>query len=76
VVEPTVSEGRLTAAIAAVEMEWRARGRALEFVVNTEYTTRMRKLARHAAKNSSTTNEPAYRLLQVLTRLRGGRFEI
>jgi len=33
-------------------------------------------LAAHASKNSSTTGEPAYRMLQILARLRGGHFQL
>ena len=73
---PRVSTGRLADALTAVVADWTALGRSLRFVINDEYTKRIRDLADHAAKNSSTTNEPAYRLLQVLARLRGGHFQI
>jgi hypothetical protein len=51
-------------------------GRDMRFVKNEAYTERIRELAAKPAKNSSTTNEPAYRMLQVLTRLRGGKFQL
>jgi hypothetical protein len=56
--------------------DWRGLGRNLTFVINEDYTARIRELAKHADGNSSTTNEPAYRMLQILTRLRGGKFSL
>jgi hypothetical protein len=41
------------------------------FVVNAQYTGRVQALAEHARANPKATNEPAYRMLQILTRLRG-----
>lgn len=73
---PRVAVGKLTTAMAGLEQQWKEAGRDLSFVINEDYTTRIRELAQHAAKNSSTTNEPSYRLLQVLSRLRGGQFQI
>lgn len=73
---PWVAVGKLTKVIAEIEAEWEAAGRDLQFVMNEEYTERIRALAAHAKKNSSTTNEPAYRMLQVLACLRGGRFQV
>ena len=69
---PRVAVGALTAAMTAIENDWVGLGRELRFIINEEYTDCIRELMAHAATNSSTTNEPAYRLLQVLTRLRGG----
>jgi hypothetical protein len=73
---PRVAKGRLTELMKHLEDAWDTAGRHLRFIVNEDYTQAMRELARHARVNSSTTNEPAYRLLQILSRLRGGRFEI
>jgi hypothetical protein len=73
---PGVALGKLTDVMHAIEAEWRDTGRSLEFVINEDYTTRIRELAAHARRNPSTTNEPANRMLQVLTRLRGGKFEL
>lgn len=56
----------------AIEEEWSSEDRDLRFIINAEYTERVRELAEHASTNSSTTNEPAYRMLQILTHLRGG----
>lgn len=47
-------------------------GRDVRFVINEEYTARVRELAAHAKRNSSATGEPAHRMLQVLGHLRGG----
>lgn len=73
---PYVAVGKLTSAMSEIEQEWEAAGRDLRFVINETYTERIRELAGNAAKNPSTTNEPAYRMLQVLTRLRGSKFEL
>jgi hypothetical protein len=73
---PRVAVGGLTQAMNELEREWADLGRDLRFVTNEIYTERIRLLAQHAARNASTTNEPAYRLLQILTRLRDGHFQI
>jgi hypothetical protein len=46
-------------------------GGSLEFVINEEYTRRIGKLVEYARQNPSATSEPAHRMLQILTRLRG-----
>lgn len=69
---PRVPEGKVTNAMKAIEGEWTSEDRDLRFIINSEYTERVRELAQHARTNSSTTNEPAYRMLQILTHLRGG----
>jgi hypothetical protein len=43
----------------------------VEFVSNSRYTERLQELVEHARRSSKATNDPAYRLLQILTRLRG-----
>ena len=68
---PRVPVGGRTSALERIKREWAAEDRLFEFVINEEYTRRMRALIDHARGNTSTTGEPAYRLLQVLTRLRG-----
>lgn len=50
---------------------WAADGRSLEFIINRAYTERIAQLVEVARRNPSTTNEPAFRMLQILTRLRG-----
>lgn len=72
---PRVASG-LAETMISLEAEWEARERDLRFVINQAYTARIRELVEHAAEYPSTTNEPAYRMLQVLTRLRGGDFQI
>jgi hypothetical protein len=44
----------------------------VQFVVNERYTERVQELVTHARGSTKATSEPAYRLLQVLTHLRGG----
>jgi len=73
---PRVPVGKLTNAIDAIVGDWKAAGHEVTFVINGQYTDAMRELIQHAKRNPSTTNEPAYRLLQILSRLRGGRFEV
>jgi hypothetical protein len=68
---PYVAEGKLTKFLALLTADWQADGLSLEFIVNAEYTERIGTLIASARANSSTTNEPAYRMLQILTRLRG-----
>jgi hypothetical protein len=70
---PYVSEGATTTGFEHLSADWAAEGRSLEFIINDEYTRRIAQLIDHARKNSSTTNEPAYRMLQMLTRLRGNK---
>ncbi|HEV2772752.1 MAG TPA: hypothetical protein VGV57_08000 [Thermoleophilaceae bacterium] len=73
---PRVAVGKLTDVMQGIVAEWEGKGRDLRFVINDDYTERIRGLADSARRNPSTTNEPAYRMLQVLTRLRGGKFEL
>jgi hypothetical protein len=46
-------------------------GLSREFAINEEYTRRIGELVDYARQNPSATSEPAYRMLQILTRLRG-----
>lgn len=68
---PYVPVGRMTDFFAQLEQTWEAEGRDLRFVINHDYTACITQLIQSARTNSATTNEPAYRLLQILTRLRG-----
>lgn len=70
---PYVSEGAMTTGFERLCADWKAEGRSLEFIVNDQYTRRVAQLVEHARENPSTTNEPAYRMLQILTRLRGSK---
>ena len=51
---------------------WAEEGFDLQFVINDAYTERFRALYTHAAANPSVTADPAYRMLQIISRLRGG----
>jgi Holliday junction resolvase-like predicted endonuclease len=68
---PYVNEGAMTRDFEALCGEWKQKGRSLEFVINDEYTQRIRKLVEHAREHTAAANEPAYRMLQMLTHLRG-----
>ncbi len=68
---PYVPEGATTELFARLCAEWPAQEESLEFVINSDYTRRIVSLVDHARASPSATNEPAFRLLQILTRLRG-----
>ena len=70
---PYVKSGAATATFDRLSSGWAAEGRSLEFVINESYTERIATLADVARRKSATTNEPAFRMLQMLTRLRGER---
>ena len=44
----------------------------VRFVANHGYTERVQRLLDHAKIGTKATSEPAYRMLQILTHLRGG----
>jgi hypothetical protein len=71
---PRVPVGRLTTAFRALEEEAAEMDIDLCFVINEDYTEKMRELAAHAKKHASATSEPAYRMLQILGHLRNGEF--
>lgn len=73
---PYVPVGKLTTRFATLAREWSVEDLSLTFVINETFTERVRELVEHARSNPSTTNEPAYRMLQVLTRLRGGAMSV
>lgn len=73
---PYVNEGAITTGFEQLCGDWAAEGRVLEFIINGEYTRRVGQLIEHARGNTSTTNEPAYRMLQMLTHLRGEKPEL
>lgn len=68
---PYVNEGAITRRFQVLCREWKEKGRSLEFVVNEDYTRRIGKLVEHARNHTAATSEPAYRMLQILTHLRG-----
>ena len=68
---PVVHEGKLTAALEELAREYSEVDLDVLFVVNQLYAERVQALIDHARRNSKATSDPAYRLLQVLTRVRG-----
>jgi hypothetical protein len=73
---PYVPIGRLTTALAVIEHTTQESGHEFRFVINDEYTRRVQRLVEYARKHEAPTGEPAYRLLQILTHLRGDPIEI
>lgn len=67
---PIVPSGAVTMFNALAD-EFSSAELDVAFVVNAEYTERVQALIEHARGNPKATNEPAYRMLQILTRLRG-----
>lgn len=68
---PRVPVGKTTMAFDEIVQEFSDEGKALEFVINDVYTERIQQVIDHAKRNTSATSEPAYRLLQILTHLKG-----
>jgi hypothetical protein len=68
---PVVAKGWLTEAMQAMEQEYSDARLDVHFVINEEFTKRVQALVDAARKDSRATSEPAYRLLQVLARLKG-----
>ena len=68
---PVVPVGRLTIAFAEMEENFTSSELNVKFVINDLYSERVVELIEHARGNPSATSEPAYRMLQILTRLRG-----
>lgn len=75
---PRVPEGAMTSAFADLATEFAERGERLSFVINKEYGDRVQELISVARANSRATSDPAFRLLQVLTRVKtgSGRLEL
>ena len=73
---PRVARGKLTTAFDLLEKEAAGLDMDLKFVINDDYTAKMRELLAHSKQNSSATSEPAYRMLQVLTHLRGAELSL
>lgn len=68
---PYVKTGATTARFEQMREDWAAEGRSLEFIINDKYTARVAELVVVARRSPSTTSEPAFRMLQMLTHLRG-----
>ena len=60
----------MTQEFAGMTAEFEARNQSLAFVINKEYGDRMQALVDAARTNSRATSDPAFRLLQILTRVR------
>ena len=75
---PRVPEGAMTAAFADLAAEFADRGEQLSFVINKGYGDRVQELIAIARSNSRATSDPAFRLLQVLTRVKtaDGRLQL
>ena len=70
---PNVPVGRTTEWFAEHVEGASEKGVEISFVINEEYTERLQALADAAASDTKTPSEPAYRLLQILTHVRGGK---
>jgi Holliday junction resolvase-like predicted endonuclease len=68
---PVVPKGKLTARFAELEHAYTDGDLDVQFVINDEYANRIQALIDDARSNSKATSDPAYRLLQILTRLKG-----
>lgn len=68
---PVVPVGKLTAQFAELEAVYSDDELDVKFIINDGYAERVQLLIDHAKANSSATSEPAFRLLQILTHLRG-----
>lgn len=68
---PVVPVGKMTARFREMEQRYNDDALDLRFIVNEQYAERIQRLIKHARLDTTATSEPAYRLLQVLTRLRG-----
>ena len=66
---PRVAEGQMTAAFARMSEEFPSPGR-LSFMINNSYGDRVQELVAVARKDKRATSDPAFRLLQVLARVR------
>ena len=68
---PVVPVGIMTEHFKAMEQRYNDDALDLRFVINNDYTERVQRLIEHARRHSAATSDPAYRLLQILTRLKG-----
>lgn len=68
---PVVPVGKLTTRFAHLETEYSDSDLDVKFITNDAYAERVQLLINRARANPSATSEPAFRLLQILTHLRG-----
>ncbi|MBE3580604.1 MAG: hypothetical protein IMW96_03020 [Thermoanaerobacteraceae bacterium] len=66
---PVVSRG-LAGGFARLASSFADQGAEVQFIINKEYTARIRRLMEVARQNIKITDEPAFRLLQILEHLR------
>lgn len=66
---PVVSRG-LAEGFARLASSLALQGMQAQFIINREYTARIRRLREAARENIRLTDEPAFRLLQILEHLR------
>lgn len=66
---PVVSRG-LAEGFARLASSFAAQGVEVQFIINKEYTARIKRLREVARENIKLTDEPAFRLLQILEHLR------
>lgn len=66
---PAVSR-YLSRSLAEIQKNLAVEKITIEFILNRDYTARIRSLREVARENIKTTDEPAFRLLQVLEHLR------
>lgn len=69
---PRVAVGAMTIEFEAMSAEFEARGERLAFVVNRSYGDAVQRLIDVAQTNGKATSDPAFRLLQVLARVKTG----
>jgi len=65
---PVVPKGTLTTALTQIEKV----GRRLELIINGEYKRRIQELRKLAKKETRNTQNPVFRVLQILEHLRDG----
>jgi hypothetical protein len=68
---PIVRPGLITE-LDSVVAQFEARGIALAIVANKGYTQRLQALVECARKSTADTGNDAFRMLQILTRVKGG----
>jgi Holliday junction resolvase-like predicted endonuclease len=73
---PRVPVGAMTKEFTAMSSAFQARGARLTFVMNEGYGDRVQALIEVAKTNSRATSDPAFRLLQVLARVRTAEGEL
>jgi hypothetical protein len=68
---PRVAVGQMTSWMSDFALQQSEQGRDVTFVVNGDYAAAVQELLDVARRSTSTTSEPAFRLLQILTHVRG-----